>query len=102
MRKDLRLVGSQYSWTNSIFYFGYLIAQGPSAYLLTKFPIGKYAAVNILLWGIMVTLCAVTTNFTGLAVLRFLMGIFEAAIGPCWVAMMGLFYKNTEQGARAT
>ncbi|KAI4596299.1 hypothetical protein KJ359_005428 [Pestalotiopsis sp. 9143b] len=102
MRKDLGLVGSDYSWTSSLFYFGYLVAQGPSAYLLTKFPVGKYAAINIFLWGVMVTLCATTKNFTGLAILRFLMGVFESAIGPCWVTMMGMFYRNEEQGARVT
>ncbi|KAK6068209.1 major facilitator superfamily transporter [Seiridium cupressi] len=102
MRQDLHLVGSEYSWTSSIFYFGYLVAQGPSAYLLTKFPVGKYAAVNIFLWGIMVLLCAVTKSFSGMAALRFLMGVFESAIGPCWVTMMGMFYRNNEQGARVT
>lgn len=118
MRKDLGLVGQEYSWATSMFYFGYLVAQvcdlcnsraevkltfkAPSSYLLTKFPIGKYASFNVFLWGIMVLLCACAKNFAGLAVLRFFMGVFESAIGPCWVTMMSIFYKNGEQGSRVT
>ncbi|KAI9736175.1 MAG: hypothetical protein M1834_001060 [Cirrosporium novae-zelandiae] len=102
MQEDLSLVGQQYSWATSIFYIGYLVAEAPSAYLLTKFPTGRYAGVNLFLWGCMVTLCATAKSFSGLAALRFLMGIFEAAIGPCWVSLMGTFYRNEEQGARVT
>ncbi|KAJ5646848.1 Major facilitator superfamily domaingeneral substrate transporter [Penicillium lividum] len=102
MRTDLGLVGQKYSWATSLFYFGYLVAQAPSSYLLTKFLIGKYARVNVFLWGVMVLLCACVKNFAGLAVLRFLMGVFESVIGPCWVTMMSIFYKNTKQGSRVT
>lgn len=102
MIDDLHLVGQQYSWTSSIYYFGYLVAEPPSAYLIAKCHIGQYVAVNVFLWGVMVMLCAVTKNFTGLMVLRFLMGVFEASTGPCWVALMSMYYKNEEQGLRVT
>ncbi|KAJ5887951.1 Major facilitator superfamily domain general substrate transporter [Penicillium taxi] len=102
MRTDLGLKGQEYSWITSIFYLGFLVAQGPSSYLLTKFSIGKYAAVNVFLWGTMVCLCACTKNFAGIAVLRFFMGVFESAIGPCWVSLMATFYKKEEQGSRVT
>lgn len=35
-------------------------------------------------------------------VLRFLMGVFEASTGPCWVALMSMYYKKEEQGLRVT
>lgn len=35
-------------------------------------------------------------------VLRFLVGVFEAGIGPCWIALTGSFYRKEEQGARMT
>ncbi|RDW74803.1 hypothetical protein BP6252_05945 [Coleophoma cylindrospora] len=102
MRTDLHLVGTQYSWTNSIFYFGYMVGEIPSNYLMQKLPIGKFASVNLLIWGVLVMLCAVCKNFAGLATIRFLMGIFESCIGPCWVTITAMFYKGQEQGTRCT
>lgn len=102
MRTDLKLVGSDYSWANSIFYFGYLAGEIPANYLMQKLPIGKFAATNLLIWGVLVMLCAVAKNFAGLAVLRFLMGFFEAGIPPCWIHITGMFYKGQEQGTRCT
>jgi sugar phosphate permease len=42
--KGNHLKGQDYSWTSSIFYFGYLIAQYPAGYAMQKLPIGKYLA----------------------------------------------------------
>ncbi|KAF2808121.1 dipeptide transmembrane transporter [Mytilinidion resinicola] len=102
IRKDLDLVGTQYSWANSIFYFGYLVGEIPSNYLMQKLPIGKFASANLLIWGVLVMLCAVCENFAGLATVRFLMGVFESCIGPCWVTITAMFYKGQEQGTRCT
>ncbi|KAH8901123.1 dipeptide transmembrane transporter [Thozetella sp. PMI_491] len=102
MRTDLNLVGQDYSWANSIFYFGYLVGEFPANYLLQRLPIGKTAAVTLFIWGILVMLCAVAKNFAGLAVLRFLMGFFEAGIPPCWIYITSMFYKASEQGTRCT
>jgi hypothetical protein len=38
------LTGQDYSWTSSIFYFGYLIAQYPGGYAMQRLPIGKFLA----------------------------------------------------------
>ncbi|TVY52770.1 putative transporter [Lachnellula cervina] len=102
MRKDLHFVGTDYSWANSIFYFGYLAGEIPANYLMQRLPIGKFAAANLLIWGVLVMLCAVAKNFAGFATLRFLMGLFEACIAPCWIHVTGMFYKGQEQGTRCT
>lgn len=39
---DNHLVGQDYSWASSIFYFGYLIAEYPGVALLQRFPIAKF------------------------------------------------------------
>lgn len=41
------LVGSQYSWASSIFYFGYLIWSWPSSYVAVRLPLGKYLAGSV-------------------------------------------------------
>ncbi|RYP35286.1 hypothetical protein DL767_003874 [Monosporascus sp. MG133] len=102
LQSDLHLVGQQYSWTSSIYYFGYLVAEPIAMYLIAKCHIGRFAAANIFFWGVMVMLCAVAKDFAGLMALRFFMGIFEASIGPCWVALMSIYYRKEEQGLRVT
>ncbi|KAK1962739.1 hypothetical protein LY78DRAFT_586102, partial [Colletotrichum sublineola] len=44
---DNRLVGQQYSWASSIFYFGYLVAEYPGVAVLQRFPVAKFLGVNI-------------------------------------------------------
>lgn len=102
MNKDLNLVGQQYSWANSIFYFGYLVGEFPANYLIQKLPIGRYSAVAIFIWGVLVMLCATTRNFSGLAAVRFLMGLVESGIPPCWIYVTSMFYKTGEQGLRCS
>ena len=52
LQKGTHLHGQQYSWLASIFYFGYLLGQWPSGYLMQKLPIGKFLSVTTLLWGV--------------------------------------------------
>lgn len=41
IRKDLHLVGSDYSWASSIYYFGYLIASYPAGMIMVRWKVGK-------------------------------------------------------------
>ncbi|KAJ5889071.1 dipeptide transmembrane transporter [Penicillium taxi] len=102
MRTDMHLVGQQYSWAVTMFYFGYLIGQPPANYLIQKTPMGKFAAVTLFMWGALVMLSALARNFAGIAALRFFMGIFEAGIAPLCVHVTGMFYKGQEQALRCT
>jgi sugar phosphate permease len=42
LAKGTNLKGQDYSWLGSIFYFGYLLGQYPSGYLLQRLPIAKF------------------------------------------------------------
>ncbi|KAK1979717.1 hypothetical protein LZ30DRAFT_596301, partial [Colletotrichum cereale] len=44
---DNGLVGQQYSWASSIFYFGYLAAEYPGVAVLQRFPVAKFLGANI-------------------------------------------------------
>jgi MFS family permease len=41
------------------------------------------------------------SNFTGLAICRFLLGVFEAPITPCFMMIIGMWYTREEQPFRA-
>ncbi|KAJ5160411.1 uncharacterized protein N7482_007415 [Penicillium canariense] len=101
IREDLQLVGSQYSWVSGIFYFGYLSFSYPASLLMVKFPLGKYLALNFLVWAIILACHAATTNFATLMVTRFLLGCSEASLAPGFTLITSLWYRTSEQPLRA-
>jgi hypothetical protein len=79
--KDAKLGGQDYSWLGSIVYVAQLVMQPLIAYVLVKLPTGKFAAVMVLCWGIVLSCMAVAHNFKGLIATRFFLGCFEASVG---------------------
>ncbi|KAJ4297763.1 hypothetical protein N0V90_005658 [Kalmusia sp. IMI 367209] len=100
LSKDLGLVGKQYSWLASLFYFGYLICEYPTTLLSQKFPIGRFIGVAIIAWGGILVATAGANNFAGMAVLRFLLGGIESLITPTFVLINGMYYTRKEQVLR--
>lgn len=99
-RSDLHLVGDDYSWVSSIFYFGYLGAQYPASYCLQRFPVGKVICISTFLWSIIMFGHIGCKNYAGILVCRFLLGVFEAPISGGFVLFTSLFYTRKEQVTR--
>ncbi|KAJ3878188.1 major facilitator superfamily domain-containing protein [Lentinula edodes] len=100
IKSDLKLHGTQYSWLSSLFYFGWLAWSLPSNLLMQRSPSGKYLAINIFLWGVLLMAQAASRNFTELAVLRILSGAFEAIADPAFMLITTMFYRRSEQPSR--
>ena len=47
IRKDLNLVGTNYSTLSSIFYVGWLLWALPGNLIMAKFPLSKYLGLNV-------------------------------------------------------
>ncbi|KAL1633450.1 Allantoate permease [Neofusicoccum ribis] len=90
----------QYSWLGSMFYFGYLAWEWPTNRLLQYFPLGKYSAFNIIMWGTVLALFATVENFSGAVAVRFFLGLFEAAVTPGFALFTSQWYTKKEQGLR--
>lgn len=100
LRQDISLTGDNYQWLASLFYFGYLAWEWPTVRLLQRLPIAKYSGFCIIAWGITLALFAVVNNFAGAAVIRVLLGAFEAAVTPGWALITSQWYRKSEQGSR--
>ncbi|KAJ3714730.1 MFS general substrate transporter [Lentinula raphanica] len=100
IKTDLKLHGTEYSWLSSLFYFGWLAWGLPSNLLMQRSPSGKYLAINIFLWGVLLMAQAASRNFTELAVLRILSGAFEAIADPAFMLITTMFYRRSEQPSR--
>lgn len=92
--EDTGLVGEQYSWLGSIVYLAQLVMQMPVAYALVKLPIGKFTSAMVLGWGATLALMAWARSFPVLLIGRFVLGAFEAGVGPSFVAITQMWWRR--------
>ncbi|OKL61520.1 hypothetical protein UA08_03665 [Talaromyces atroroseus] len=100
LETDLHLVGNQYEWLGSMFYFGYLGWEYGANQLLQRMPLGKYSAVCIILWGMVLSCFAAVDNFGGAVAIRLFLGVCEASVTPGFALLTSQWYTRTEQGQR--
>ena len=101
IKGDDHLVGQDYSWASSMFYFGYLSFQYPSSRLMQKLPLGRYFGAMVIMWGLVTTTTAATTSFATLAVNRFFLGFFESCQNPILTILVSQYWTRKEQPLRA-
>ncbi|MCJ1239140.1 hypothetical protein MMC14_007133 [Varicellaria rhodocarpa] len=100
IKKDIGLVGSDYQWLGSMFYFGYLAWEYPTNRLLQRLPLAKYSSFCIILWGLTLACMAAVRNFSDAVAVRFFLGVFEAAVTPGFALFTSQWYTRKEQGTR--
>ena len=100
IKRDIGLVGDNYQWVSSMFYFGYLAWEYPTNRLLQRLPLAKYSAFCVIAWGLVLCCMAATKNYSGALAVRFILGIFESAVTPGWALITSQWYTKAEQGAR--
>ncbi|WVR05518.1 hypothetical protein IAU60_002536 [Kwoniella sp. DSM 27419] len=92
IRKDLKLVGTNYSTLSSIFYVGWLLWALPGNLLMAKFPLSKYL---IFLWGVFLMAQGGANDFKDMLILRIISGAFEAVAKP--VAITAMWFTRLQQ-----
>jgi MFS family permease len=97
---DLGLQGQRYSWVAAIFNVGYLFWSIPANLLIQRLPIAKYTGTMILCWAVILIAHVGAKNYSGMLILRFLLGMFEAAISPAIMNICAMFYTRDEQPLR--
>ncbi|KAF1845294.1 putative allantoate permease [Cucurbitaria berberidis CBS 394.84] len=102
IREDTKLnpKSQEFSWASSIFYAGYIAYEFPTTYLLRRLPLGKYTAINIALWGAVLTCHCAVGSYPGLLSVRFFLGALEATVTPAFVILTSMWYKQDEQARR--
>ncbi|MCH0629365.1 MFS transporter [Kocuria palustris] len=100
-REALGMTGDMYPWVASSFYLGYLVFAFVTSRCLQRFPLSKALAVFICLWGIVLTLEAIP-NYALFIVWRTALGMFELAVLPGLLFVVGQYYRKEEQLSRTT
>ncbi|WVF67579.1 hypothetical protein IAT40_002337 [Kwoniella sp. CBS 6097] len=97
IRKDLKLVGTNYSTLSSIFYVGWLLWALPGNLLMAKFPLSKYLGINIFLWGVFLMAQGGANDFKDMLILRLISGAFEAVAKPGFMAITAMWFTRLQQ-----
>lgn len=84
----------------AVVYLAQLVSQPVIAYVLVKFPLGKFMAGTTLCWGISLTCMTAAHNFRGLLVSRLFLGLFEAGVAPAFIALTQMWWRRREQPVR--
>ncbi|KAK9849077.1 hypothetical protein MYU51_014963 [Penicillium brevicompactum] len=100
IKEDLSLEGDQYQWLGSLFYFGTDVSPLYSRDSTNRLPLGKYSAACILIWGAILCCFAAVKNYPGAIAIRFMLGVFEAAVTPGFALLTSQWYTKYEQGIR--
>ncbi|VUC34856.1 unnamed protein product [Clonostachys rosea] len=91
---DLGLVGNQYNWALTIFFFPYSFMEPFCNLLLVKFSPSRWLPSIMVLWGIATTLTGIVQNYSGLLAARFFLGMTEAGLFPGIAFYMSLWYPR--------
>ncbi|KAI7465271.1 hypothetical protein KC357_g7675 [Hortaea werneckii] len=93
---DLKLVGKEFNYLAAMVYAGYFFGQYPCGVLIGRYPAQKVLGICCLLWGLTVIILTQCHTFGSALAVRFIMGIFEAAVTPGLTLMTGFWYTRSE------
>ncbi|KAJ5094408.1 hypothetical protein N7456_010269 [Penicillium angulare] len=94
LSEDLNLVGNQYNWVLTVFFFPYSFLEPISNLLLVKFKPSIWLPSIMVAWGIVTTLMGIVQNYSGLLAARFFLGVTEAGLFPGLAFYVSLWYPR--------
>lgn len=95
-QKALGLKGQQFNYLSAMVYAGYFFGQYPCGWLVGRFPAQRVLGVSCLLWGVTVLILTQCRSYSSALAVRFIMGLFEAAVTPGLTLMTGFWYTRRE------
>jgi sugar phosphate permease len=94
LQADTATTPDQFSYLALAFYCSYLVCEIPQGYLMQRFPTAKYIGIQIILWGVCVTLNCACKSFAALMAVRVLLGCFESAVAPALMLITGMWASH--------
>ncbi|KAL4914825.1 major facilitator superfamily domain-containing protein [Aspergillus aurantiobrunneus] len=100
IKAELGFTPSQWSWSQSIFSYSYLLFEPTNTILLKKCRPSRWMFILILAWGVCATSSGAAQNFPGMMCVRFAIGLAEAGFYPSVLYHMAFWYKPAEMPYR--
>ena len=101
MNIDLNLKeGAHYSIATLMFFIPYIILEIPSQIGLRAFGARWWLGSAVIAWGVVMVGMGFVTNWQGLAGMRALLGVFEAALFPGAAYLIACWYPRDQMATR--
>ena len=102
MAEDLMITPGLSSLLGALFFLGYFFFQVPGAIYAQKHSVKKLIFVSLILWGGLATLTGVVSNAYWLIVIRFMLGVVEAAVMPAMLVYLCHWFTRAERSRANT
>ncbi|KAL4877360.1 major facilitator superfamily domain-containing protein [Aspergillus karnatakaensis] len=95
LSEDLGLMGQQYNWCLTIFFFPYSFFEPVCNLLLVRLKPSVWLPSIVMAWGIVMTLTGIVQGYSGLLAARFFLGLTEAGLFPGLAFYVSLWYPRS-------
>lgn len=99
MDAELGLTSTFYGFIAGIFFIGYFLFGVPGNMLLEKIGARKWIGIILLLWGTVTVATGFVHSAIALVILRFLLGVFEAALFPGMTLITTYWFVSAHRAA---
>ena len=102
INQDLGITKGMSSLLGSLFFLGYFFFQIPGAIYAEKRSVRKLIFLCVLLWGACATLTGLVSNIPMLIIIRFTLGVVEAAVMPAMLIYISNWFTKSERSRANT
>ncbi|MBG0737875.1 MFS transporter [Paeniglutamicibacter antarcticus] len=102
LQDALGITSGQTGLLGGLFFIGYFIFQVPAARFAERRSVKTLMFWSLILWGILAALQGVVPWFWALLVIRFLLGVVEAAVLPAMLVFLAHWFSASERGRTNT
>lgn len=99
---DLGITKGTSSLIGALFFLGYFFFQVPGSIYAVKRSVRKLIFVCLILWGVCAALTGMVSNIPSLMVIRFTLGVVEAAVMPSMLIYISTWFTKSERSRANT
>ena len=99
---DLGISKGLSSLIGALFFLGYFFFQIPGAIYAERRSVKKLVFVSLILWGGCAALTGMVSNIPSLMVIRFVLGVVEAAVMPAMLIFIANWFTKSERSRANT
>lgn len=99
MDKSLGLTATTYGFIAGFFFIGYFVFGIPGNMILEKVGAKKWIGLILILWGAVTLITAFVQSAVELTILRFFLGVFEAALFPGMTLIITYWVRSADRAA---
>jgi sugar phosphate permease len=102
MKTDLHLDAGVSALLGALFFLGYFLFQVPAGVYAERRSARNLIFWSLIAWGVLASLQGVVSSVPWLMVVRFLLGVVEAAVLPAMVIFLSHWFTKAERGRANT